>query len=524
MASYVENFKSKLDWAMPFQRTGKFPLDRSSIFSSYADALAYARQDESDSRKLGGTSYVGQIIAIYGNDQVGTGTEVAAYIITSVGENAALMKLAQTTATGDFATDIARIDGSLSALGARITALENAEKVVDTNTTYTFQTAINTDGAIKYSASDGTEGEIQVKGWDTLVALATGRSKAYVYSNKTDAKYLTEAKQRDMYRVGDLIYFTDINLADEWVTRVLTEANADGFFYEFAALETEHPDLSGYLTSSDAELVYAKKTDLKASEDTINGKITNLQTAVSTKAEQSTVTTLQGEVDALEEALGKIDVSSQITAKINELDVAKVGGSNGSYITSIEQQDGKIVATASTLPDYDTNAQNKANKALENAKSYTEERLGDIGEKDVKTYVDDTAETINNTITQKDTAMDGRVKVLESAKTTMQGQINTNADNITQNTTAISGISGRVQTLEGTVSGLSTKVSNIETKLNGIEEGAQANRIEIIKVGGVALGIEDKTVNISAISTDLLTQGTQTLVLDCLNASLTKTE
>ena len=38
----VRNFNSKLDWAMPFQRTGKFPLDRSSIFSSYADALKYA--------------------------------------------------------------------------------------------------------------------------------------------------------------------------------------------------------------------------------------------------------------------------------------------------------------------------------------------------------------------------------------------------------------------------------------------------------------------------------------------------
>jgi hypothetical protein len=49
---------------------------------------------------------------------------------------------------------------------------------------------------------------------------------------------LTEAKQRDMYRVGDLIYFTDINLDDEWVTKVLTESNEDGFFYEFEVLET----------------------------------------------------------------------------------------------------------------------------------------------------------------------------------------------------------------------------------------------------------------------------------------------
>ena len=45
-------------------------------------------------------------------------------------------------------------------------------------------------------------------------------------------------------------------------------------------------------------------------------------------------------------------------------------------------------------------------------------------------------------------------------------------------------------------------------KLDSIEEGAQVNRIEVIKVGGVALDIEDKAVNISSISTDLLTQGT----------------
>nr|DAH78818.1 MAG TPA: hypothetical protein [Bacteriophage sp.] len=43
MASYSEVVKGKLDWAMPFQRTDKFPLDRSAMFSSYADALKYAK-------------------------------------------------------------------------------------------------------------------------------------------------------------------------------------------------------------------------------------------------------------------------------------------------------------------------------------------------------------------------------------------------------------------------------------------------------------------------------------------------
>mgnify|MGYP007095648723 FL=1 len=62
MAEYILNVveqTSKLDWAMPFQRTGAFPLDRSSVFSSYADAVKYAAGAGDDERGLGGTSYVG---------------------------------------------------------------------------------------------------------------------------------------------------------------------------------------------------------------------------------------------------------------------------------------------------------------------------------------------------------------------------------------------------------------------------------------------------------------------------------
>ena len=72
MADYTENFKTKLDWQMPFQRTGGFPLDRSTMFSSYADAVLYAAGDKTnpDSRGLCGTSYIGQVITVYEADVV----------------------------------------------------------------------------------------------------------------------------------------------------------------------------------------------------------------------------------------------------------------------------------------------------------------------------------------------------------------------------------------------------------------------------------------------------------------------
>ena len=70
MAKYNEIYKSQMDWQNVFVRTGNFPLDRSSIFSSYEDAVNYAKGDGSDTRGLGKTSYVGQIITVFENDVV----------------------------------------------------------------------------------------------------------------------------------------------------------------------------------------------------------------------------------------------------------------------------------------------------------------------------------------------------------------------------------------------------------------------------------------------------------------------
>lgn len=518
--AYIENFASKLDWSMPFQRTGKFPLDRTSIFESYADALAYAKQDSSDKRALGGTSYVGQIIAVYGLPDTGTKEEVAAYIITAVGESAALMKLAQTTATGDFGTDISNLQTALSALEGRVKSLEDAPKVVDTNTTYEFTTGDTTDGSIRYTAKDiaGTvvgTGEIQVKGWQTLVNLATGRSRAFVYTNKDAANYLADIATKDLFKVGDLVYFTDLGISDEWVTSILDTIDS-GSYYTFAQLETEHPDLTGYATKADVDVTYAKKIDLQSTQTTLQNNINTLTNTVADKADTATVTTLQGEVDALEEALGKIDVSSQITAKINELDVSKVGGAEGSYIKSIEQVDGKIVAIAETLPsNYDEKG--AAAQALSDAKDYTDSVVGEIGEATVKEYVD---EAVNTAATSLNTTITGhgtRITTAESKITALE------TDNTTTKSTLTS-YGSRITTLETNASTLSATVEGLRVKLDSIEQNAEANVIEVVKVGGKALTIntDEKSVNIESISTDLLVNGEKTLILDCGNASQTQ--
>lgn len=107
MSDYILDVKSqtsKVDWAFPFQRTGPFPLDRSSVFSSVEDAQKYA-SGAADERQLSGSSYVGQIISVYTiENEVPT---VGAYIISPA---RTLMKLAATTASGDLSGDIIRLE------------------------------------------------------------------------------------------------------------------------------------------------------------------------------------------------------------------------------------------------------------------------------------------------------------------------------------------------------------------------------------------------------------------------------
>jgi hypothetical protein len=148
--AYNDTFQeNRVAWAKPFERTYKGPLDRSSMFGSYADALEYARQTKLDSREIGGTSYIGQIITVFGTGIDNETQEVAAYIITAVGDDAALQRLAQTTSSGDFATDIQRLETSISEIWEEISEIrKEMGALADSDTTYSFATATTTDGAI----------------------------------------------------------------------------------------------------------------------------------------------------------------------------------------------------------------------------------------------------------------------------------------------------------------------------------------------------------------------------------------
>ena len=163
------DLNSKLDWAMSFQRTGKFPIDRSSMFASYEDALAYARQDGSDSRQLGGTSYVGQIVVVYSD------SEVSAYLITAVGEGATLVKLAATTASGDLAEDVVELQTQVGQLSSKVTALEEKDSPSRAEFTTLSGKVTANEGSITQLQSDVDAVEAKAAANEGNITALTGR-------------------------------------------------------------------------------------------------------------------------------------------------------------------------------------------------------------------------------------------------------------------------------------------------------------------------------------------------------------
>lgn len=149
-----------------------------------------------------------------------------------------------------------------------------------------------------------------------LAEKVSGRATGYVFANKQDVKYIEAIGKAGSFVIGDTIYFTDANVPDEWVTAV----NAEAPFYAFQNIETEKPDLSGYVKDT----------------RTINGK--NLKTDV-----------VLGVAD-IEGAASKTDVSTAKTEVLGEVDTKLE-----SYVKTTELEGkGYITKDVSDLTNYTT--------------------------------------------------------------------------------------------------------------------------------------------------------------------------
>lgn len=290
MAEYIENVigqTSKLDWAFPFQRTGAFPLDRSVLFSSLADAKAYAAGDGSDERALGGTSYVGQIISVL------EGEEVAAYVIT---KTRSLMKLAATTASGDLASDVADLQGKLDALSPDVEANKEAIEALqpDVEANKAAVAELNTKIADVY-----TKSETDAKIGEAIAAAPHMTRKVVASVDEIKAEMDTDAALNTIYMVPTGLQ-EDENKYHEYIVIV------DGEERKVEKVGSWEVDLSAYAKTTAVNEALA----LKADQSTVDV----LSEAVDQKADAATSLSGYGIKDAYTKAEADKKIQDALSA------------------------------------------------------------------------------------------------------------------------------------------------------------------------------------------------------------------
>ena len=335
MAEYVESFGSKLDWAMPFQRTGKFPIDRTSMFSSYADALAYAKQDGTDSRKLGGTSYIGQPITVYGKGSDGATDEVALYLITAVGAGAALQKLAQSSASGDVGADIAALQARCSEIEADIVEINGKLVVATTSTNGLMSAADKTKlEGIAAGAQANVIEVIQLNGSPLEVTAKKVNIDLANYATKQD---LTSIPKFGIQVVAELPT-QDISTTTVYLVAIEGGGEAQNGYNEYIYVNQKWEligntkvDLSGYATTEAMNAAIQEAVTGMATQGWVTEQLAGYATteALGNKADTSTVTALGERVTVAE---GEIDtLQTDVAGKVAKTEMS--GYADGTTIT-----------------------------------------------------------------------------------------------------------------------------------------------------------------------------------------------
>lgn len=473
MAEYIHdvlNQTSKLDWAFPFQRTGAFPLDRSLLFSSLADATAYALGDGSDERELGGTSYVGQIISVYeAATEEGGAASANAYIITPA---RGLLKLAATTASGDVTADIANLQGQVAALLSDVEALETAIGNVYTKEEADEKFAPVGDYATKEEAQGYADAKDEAiaaakkAGDDAQDAVdALAEKVGAVAEGKTVVKMIEEAQAAATYDdtelAGRVKAIEDDYLNEEHKT-ALEGAIADGV--------TEAKGHATQLNTAMDERVAAIEEDYLTSEHK-----TQLDKAIE-DAEENAVNRVLGylaeeevnvDFDTLKEVAAWIESDTTASAEL----VTRVSNIEADYLKKADKEalQGEIDALETfvgTLP--------------EGAASAT-----------VVAYIQEVVDGLKI----GDYAKAADLAALAGKVTTLEGKMAAAEEGIAEINEALK---GKVDVAEG----YRLMAETEGEKLAGIETGAQANKIETV---GAEFTLSDRHLTIAAIEQSKVT-------------------
>ena len=291
MADYVETFGGKLDWALPFQRTNAFPLDRSSMFSSYADAVKYAagKASDPDSRGLQGTSYVGQIVTVFNGDAV------TLYKITADRHLDEIGRLTQgdnkSVSLNDTTLSLYGFSGATAGQQVRVKNFAAEGQPADLRLEWftpdtsditdlqdrvaTLEGDEDTDGSVDYKIKEFYTGTIQENYYDktTVDGKLTG-ALHYKGAYNTFALLLahfaesgvTAPSQGDVYNIRQAGGVDSDGVAIKAGDNVIFNGEGDGTTAASWDVSSGTTDLSDYYTKTEVDTIANTKVDKVAGE------------------------------------------------------------------------------------------------------------------------------------------------------------------------------------------------------------------------------------------------------------------
>ena len=352
---YTENISSILKWGNSFQRQFDFPLDRTSIHSSYEDAVRYARGEKGfnsgnyfnytdengkplvDERGLCKLAYIGQTITVWGLNEKGKeGVWVYSLVPAPEGSD----YLADLKPVGSATTETATnyIAAKTLSEGLAVGQLIQVEEAVEVEETIDGNVVKNTYQAGFYIVN--APGSISALGTtsgadDEIGALETRVSA--LEGNKV-AKTEFETYQG---QVTDLLAGKVDNSYKEEVTNALA-GKVDNSYKQ------EVTDALAGKVDNDALNTYKQEVaddlDAKVDDTVLEAYQEEVTAALAEKATVEALNTLEGKVDT------DIQNLTTLTGKVDK-DIQDLADHMGEYDTHLENYAGKVNEIDGRLAD-----------------------------------------------------------------------------------------------------------------------------------------------------------------------------
>ena len=497
-----------LGFPLNFRRGNPNPLDNSSVWGSLEAAQTYATSDP--------VAYVGQILTVVDNTN-GIAT------VYSIQDEAGTLKKVGTSPIGDESTITVAEDGTVSLFG--VDGLELTRTEVDGSITKINYQPLLVDGKLTWiepsaTTVEGLATEIEgVKTRLSVVESTVGNAEGGLIKDVADNTSGIEAINTKIGIVAE----------GKTVVEMISDAKTEAIYDDTALIGRVAAIEGDYLKAADKTALEAKmaadistaKTETVAAimgeagidekydtlkeiadwilSDTTSSaelitRVTNIENDY-LKGEDKTV--LQGEIDALETFVGTLPegaISTNVVAYVKEVvDGLKIGDyAKAADLTAltgrVSTAEGKITLLEKVGAEKNIIASvDEAQFAVDANRNLT---LLDIAMGKVAGLTDALAGKVDKVegsrlITSDEATKLEKLVLSEDGTVEVSGEIN--ASNVKE-------LGSWIATNRDTVLGLLSTAN--ETKLNGVESGAQANKIEQVKVGGTLLEIAEKVVNI----------------------------